>query len=436
MRFYVPSIEENKEEDFLKDSILPHLESMGYSGFIDKRVYSISFFHHGEYLTDTVGEISISNNEPIFLILETDKMFLVCTTHRGILGGEPLITGKSNVESIIYFDNNDKNTYVYKDWTYKLDYGSHYVNSPKDLPSSLYKYYNNNSNNRNAIIDSYCYCSHPYQLNDSMDCNNLLWNFKGITKSKFDDFCDAYKDSPLLIGKCTFEEDKSNNFEFIKTAFWHIVTDKAGIISFTQNPLNTLMWSHYASEKGLMIEFDRENLISHFKKLNPNMNNYVFMPIQYVEDLEMVDFFSKLFTTPDIPFLYSINVKKKDWEYENEWRLVCYSDSYGVPCSIIKPESDINGEYPRKFFYDKNVVRSITLGKYFFNGSNLKTIIEPDIYEIIESDELHFIDFICSNFNEMLYISDESTLGSRLQRNRIQIQLEKLDNNVFRIRKK
>jgi len=435
MRFYIPSIEENKEEDFLKVSIFPHLESMGYSGFTDKRVNSISFRHHGEYLTDTVGEICVSNNEPIFLILETDKMFLVCTMHRGIVGGEPMITGKNDVENIIYFDNNDKNSYEYKGWTYQLSNSNHNVISPIELPESLYKYYNNTELNRNAIIESYCFCSHPYQLNDSMDCNNLLWDFRGITKSKFDNFCDFFKGSPFLIGKCSFEEDKLNDFEFIKTAFWNIVTDKAGIISFTQNPLNTLMWSHYASEKGFMVEFDRENLVNHFKKLNPNMNNYVFMPIQYVDELEMVDFFSKIFTTPDVPFLYSINVKKQDWSYEQEWRLVCYSDSYGVPQSIIKPEPDLPGKFPRNFFYDKKVVRSITLGKFFLNGSNLNKIIPPNIYEIKNTDELQFIDFLYSNFNELLFLSDESTMGSRLNRNRIQIQLEKLDKNVFRLKK-
>lgn len=434
MRFFIPTIPDEEADDFLKKSIFPFIESQGYSILNDKRIFSITFKHNGQIITDTVGQLSPSNNEPIFVILETDSMYLVCTRNRGVLGGEPMLTGKHNIEKIEYFDNIEKNIYKYFDWTYKLEYSNHKVEFPLELPESLFKYYNNNCNSRNALQNNYLFCSHPYHLNDSMDCSNMLWDFSNLNKKRFDDFCDFYKDSLFLNDVISYEEDKQRDFDFIKTAFWNFVTDKAGIISLSENPLHTLMWSHYASEKGFMIELDRIKLIGQFKKLNPLVRNYVFMPIQYVETLEMIDFFSNNFTTPDVPLLYSINIKKNDWSYEKEWRLVCYSESYGVPNSIVIPKDDIKGVVDRKFYYDNSTLKSLTFGKLFFNGSNLKDFIYPDIFIIKKGEDLNFVDFIYENYNDRLYLSDEIETGKKFLRNRKQIGLEKLDYNVFRLK--
>ena len=432
MKFFIPATKEDQYEDCYNNSIIRFIESQGYDVIQEKRIYSITYQSNGELITDTVGRLSPLNEEAIFAILETKTQLLVCTKFNGMLGGEPINVEKNSAKEIEYFENSEKNIYKYGDWTYKLHFSNHLVEFPKELPKSVFKYYNNNEHSKDALLKQYLFCSHPYHLNDSMDCTNLLWDFSKISKKIYDRFIDYYVDSDFVQKKISFEEDLRNNFEFIKTAFWNIVTNKSGIISLSENPLHSLMWSHYASEKGFMVEFDRAGLIDNFKKKNPEMTNYVFMPVQYVDKLEQIDFFSKDFNTPDIPFLYSINIKKSDWKYEDEWRLVSYSQGYGIPNSILIPGKDYDGKVERKFFYEKEKIESFTLGKYFFNGSNLIDFKCPNLY-VLKQLEVEFINFIYENFNDKLYISDELEKEKQFLRNRIQIRLNKLDENVFEI---
>lgn len=431
MKFFIPQILD--AEGCLNNSIFPFIKSQGFEILENSRVFSITFQHNNKTLTETVGQFSPTNNEQIFVILETINMFLVCTKHRGLLGGNPLLVGKQNVISVKYFIDIEENTFKYKKWTYKLQYESHRVESPMELPQSLYKYYNYNPNSQSAIMNNYLFCSHPFHLNDSMDCSNKLWDFSNITRRKYDDFFLQHENSVFINEAVSFDEDKKRDFTTLKTAFWKMVTDKAGIISLSESPLHTLMWAHYSSEKGFMVEFDRTLLITEIKTLNPQIRNYVFMPIQYVDALEMIDFFSINFTSADIPFLYSINIKKNDWQYENEWRLVCYSESYGVPNSILYPEEDYKGKVERKCFYNKAAIKSLTLGKQFFNGSNLAAIKYPKIYVLKDIKDVEFVNYIHDNFNEKLYISDELISGRQFSRNRRQIKLQKIETNTFKV---
>ncbi|WP_452231670.1 DUF2971 domain-containing protein [Lacinutrix sp. MEBiC02595] len=433
MKFFIPTIADDQVELFFNDTIVRFIESFGYKIKKEKRIYSLTFNHNGKKIKEIVGQASPSNNEAIFAILETDQLFLTCTLKRGITGGEPMIIGKHDVEDIEYFENNEKDIYKYGDWIYKLEDNNHKVEFLKKLPDSVYKYYNNNENSKDALLNQYLFCSHPFHLNDSMDSSDLLWDFSKITKKIFKSFFDYYKNNPFIQEEVSFEDDEKNSFNYIKSSFWKIVTDKSGIISLSENPLHTLMWSHYATEKGYMIEFDRQKLIERFKKNNPDMRNYVFMPIQYVNKLEKINFFSENFKTPDIPFLYSINIKKNDWEYENEWRFVCYSESYGVPNSILTHEKDHIGLLDRKFYYDKGIIKSFTLGKYFFNGSNIIDFKYPDTYTLKNDSDIEFVNYIFNNLNDNLYLSNELETDKKFSRNRLKIKLIKHNENEFQI---
>src|SRR5690554_3897365 len=96
MKFFIPTIDSEKAEDFLENTIIRFIESQGYNVLREKKIYSIIFQHKGETLVDMVGQISKSNNEPVFAILETKEFYLVCTTNRGVLRGEPMLTGKND----------------------------------------------------------------------------------------------------------------------------------------------------------------------------------------------------------------------------------------------------------------------------------------------------------------------------------------------------
>ncbi|MBN2881804.1 DUF2971 domain-containing protein [Candidatus Woesearchaeota archaeon] len=429
MEFFIPTIPKDKTEDFFKNTIIQFIEEQGYKIKSDNRVYSITFNKNGQKTTEKVGQLSLHNNEPIFAILETSNYFLTCTTNCGIVKGEPLIIEKHNIETVEYFIK--ENFYNYGDWTYRLDNNNHHVDHPLPEPESVFKYYANNKFSKDAITNNYLFCSHPYHLNDSMDSSNLLWDFKNITPKAFEKFFETYRGNPILKEYPSYEEDRNNNFEIIKTSFWNIITNNLGIISLTEKPLHTLMWSHYATEKGFMIEFDKKKLISGFRKKNPSMANYVFMPIQYVKKLEKIDFFKEGFKTPDIPFLYSINIKRDDWYYEKEWRLVCYSRDYGIPYSQVLPREDYNGQVDRKFYYDADIVKSVTLGKYFFHGKNMKKFEFPNKYWLNNQNDIDLVDFIIKKYNDRLYLSDELESNNKYNRNKIKISMLKQKDDLY-----
>ncbi|MNL60587.1 hypothetical protein D3C87_1844100 [compost metagenome] len=106
MKFFIPIIDSDKAENFLENSIIRFIESQGFNVNRNKKIYSITFEHNGRTLTEMVGQNSPSNNEPVFAILETEDLYLTCTTRRGVTGGEPMITGKHDV-AVSYFDNED-----------------------------------------------------------------------------------------------------------------------------------------------------------------------------------------------------------------------------------------------------------------------------------------------------------------------------------------
>ncbi len=151
MKFFIPTIESEKAEDFLENTIIRFVESQGYKVLRKKKIYSIIFQHKGETLIDMVGQKSKSNNEPVFAILETNDFYLVCTTNRGVLGGEPMLTAKTQT-TVAYFDDEETNTYKYGDWTYKLVNQNHSVEHPKQQPESVFKYYYLNENSISAIV--------------------------------------------------------------------------------------------------------------------------------------------------------------------------------------------------------------------------------------------------------------------------------------------
>lgn len=321
-----------------------------------------------------------------------------------------------------------KQEYNFGGFTYELDENGNYnVNSPYEEPTSLFKYYPNNEYSKDAINNQYLFCSHPYHLNDSMDSSNLLWDFSNITEEIYNSFYSRYD----IYEKIGFSQDEAQGFKSISQHLLDITSNNTGIISLTTEPLHTLMWAHYASEKGYMIELDYKEIKDNLTRLNPTLKNYVFFPIQYVENLEKINLFQRGFTSPDVPFLYSVGIKRKDWTYENEWRFMPFADNYGIPHSIIKPQEDTIGDIDRKLYYPKNAIKSITLGKHFFNGENVLEIIDSNTFKL--KQDLEFINFIFENFNEKIYLCGEFENDKTFKRSAEKIELNKINDDTFRI---
>ncbi|MDX1718820.1 MAG: DUF2971 domain-containing protein [Salegentibacter mishustinae] len=322
-------------------------------------------------------------------------------------------------------------SFKYGDWNYKLENGNHEVDSPLEKTDSVFKYYRNTYYSQDAIKNQYLFCSHPYHLNDSMDCSELLWDFSNLSKGLYDKFYKQYEFEDHF--EVDFEKEQKNGFQQIKFLFFNLITNNLGIISLTTEPLHTLMWAHYSTEKGFMVELDRKKLFDNLKENNNEINNYAFFPIQYVERLESIDFFSEDFGSPDVPFLYSAGIKVNDWCYENEWRFITYSKNYGIPNSILSPLPSVEGSNDRKVYYPKEAIKSITLGKQFFNGNNVEEILDSLVFKLKPGDDLDFVNYIIENLSDKIFWCGEYEKERNFRRSAERIEFEKLENNIFKV---
>ena len=236
-------------------------------------------------------------------------------------------------------------------------------------PDKIFKYYSNSKYNIDAFINNYFYLSHPFDFNDAMDSHSLLWDFKNLTEKQYSDFYRRYNLSAKEITK-KYLIDKANGFSLITTDYWIENSNDVGIVSLTNNPLNILMWAHYAGETGFMVEYDKDNIINEIKSKNlKTLNNYVFYPINYVTALKRIQM-PGTYKTADVPFLYSFGTKLKPWDYEEEWRLICFMNNMGIPHSKVSSNRNDNiGNTNRHLYYSSKSIEKIILGMYFINKS-------------------------------------------------------------------
>lgn len=92
-----------------------------------------------------------------------------------------------------------------------------------------------------------------------------------------------------------------------------------GICCLNHNPLNILMWSHYADfHKGFLTEFK-------FRKidlLNSSLNylNFLPIPVSYMDEMPVIDRETRLDPKNKIIEIYTS--KAAEWSYEKEFRVI------------------------------------------------------------------------------------------------------------------
>ena len=101
----------------------------------------------------------------------------------------------------------------------------------------------------------------------------------------------------------------------ISRQIYEFANESLGVLCLTEKPENLLMWAHYADHhRGAVIEFDEnheffnrrvgaEDDFRHFRKVSYTETR----PTIFLSDSTAVDFFY---------------FKSKEWEYEEEWRLI------------------------------------------------------------------------------------------------------------------
>lgn len=180
---------------------------------------------------------------------------------------------------------------------------------PDGLPSRLYKYHSINTNLHQSLKGNYFWHAGRTSFNDPYDCYKHLLTFSPTEEQLIE-----YARRTLLPGE---KLDQTTNFilknpRLVPEAYLSTidsVLDSQGICCLTTNYRNTLMWSHYANHhKGVCLGFETHRDLDSFFVAKVRYTDD-FVPRNYFEDYEH-------------SAMIMLTTKSKDWEYEQEYRLV------------------------------------------------------------------------------------------------------------------
>ena len=186
----------------------------------------------------------------------------------------------------------------------------------------LYKYYSVNINTLKSIALNSFWCCSASKMNDPFEC---------LTGSEYR----LSEDEFLLLRRLLKEKNDSKTLQFSQLTNENIelffnksraaFIDKYAFCSFSTNPDNILLWSHYADgHKGFVIGFE-------FKEI---AKNHSFQEIKYLNHLppinleEWVDY---QFGGKDEGMsqeMGRLSYKTDCWVYEDEWRFWIENEGY------------------------------------------------------------------------------------------------------------
>lgn len=248
----------------------------------------------------------------------------------------------------------------YNGWSYEYDSESNQYNiipnEKIETPPTLFKYYPLSEYSVDALIHSYLYASHPNQLNDWFDCcpEMIVYDNPEIIRRQLTEIeynCSQLTDDELIKSDYILQG--------VRRGLWYTMYSKIGIVSFTKDPWNLLMWSHYSQNQGICVEYD----YSQFP-----FDYYGPFPINYqpaIQEIHLSD------TDFRVAVAMQFNIKHERWKYENEWRIIAKAPA-GLDMELFgEPEIEKYGGAERKFRYPVSAIKNIGLGFYFFRPEEL-----------------------------------------------------------------
>jgi hypothetical protein len=214
---------------------------------------------------------------------------------------------------------------------------------------------------RQAIVDNEIFFSKFTGFNDPFDCIPVY----DAPIKNIDDFIQRVRGTGL------YSEDRLKNVEqrwkngllseqglIDHMMHYQIerISDRVGVYCLSSKKDDILMWSHYASShSGVCLGFIASSSTPFFGEA---------LEVFYTKDRPIINLFKDLDAASVTTFL----TKNKDWEYENEYRMVSYNRAPGthhypkefLQCVILG--SKIKPEDEEKF---RGIVRSIDGLKLF-----------------------------------------------------------------------
>ena len=160
--------------------------------------------------------------------------------------------------------------------------------------------------------------THPKDFNDPFDCYPDV-DGKAISK-EYEQNKEFFKELGRRrnLSPAQRIQEKPKQLKKIEKAqnIDELLNNKIGICSLSKNPLNLLMWAHYASSHtGFVMEFSVFNEhLSLNDAINCSMTCLVPFPVTYKKEKPIV-------TSRDLFYEYLLT-KGEDWEYEQEERVI------------------------------------------------------------------------------------------------------------------
>jgi hypothetical protein len=232
------------------------------------------------------------------------------------------------------------------------------INSDKypNKPLVLYHYYNMSKFSVDSLLQHYIYANHPLEFNDPFDCNRDLISFEKTTLEEIYALNKISK--PEYIRQLFFSKKKEDTillYDLLKWLIYNVIYLKTGIFCMTSKKDSMEMWSYYTDHRGFVLEFDIQNFPP---------NHWGPFPINYTDKFEKIEY--SIFK--GLSFIYQSNIKSKCWDHENEWRFIFYG-----PNMMTVPFKQEPDAHDRKFYYNPQIVKHITLGFYFFEMNEYVT---------------------------------------------------------------
>lgn len=190
------------------------------------------------------------------------------------------------------------------DTTSKADNQAIKTNSKEKEQTLLYKYLDMNGAKCMLYYKTLQY-TNALKLNDPFDCHPGLIDFSKITSEQ------AYP-----WGKEDTISLKINPYERYRERAW--------ICCLSKIFDSILMWSYYNGHAGVCIGLDKEKIEAHLRSVNCTMadigmSGEPFHDVIYRDVIKKTDFFAH--NNADF-FYYQMLTKAKDWEHEQEVRMI------------------------------------------------------------------------------------------------------------------
>ena len=219
----------------------------------------------------------------------------------------------------------------------------------------LYKFSSIDNNKLKSLSLNKLWFSKLHDLNDpfegeyviqsqASDISELITAFKGVIYScgnNFNpEFINFIKKLESLSNEKVTENELNQSIEILDEFLDEHVQEakKVSICSFIQKNddneplLNNLMWSHYADGlRGYCLKYDEDELFSTLgTEVNPILTKIMVSYVNAVKTINSINYFSKnfhesfpgIFLPAKIAMYRLFSTKSKDWEYENECRLI------------------------------------------------------------------------------------------------------------------